>query len=948
MQMALVIPVLIVSALQFPPFSAVSNADEKRAGEQPRQPITEVAAAAELTMTATILLPDGSPATRAVVRSFNNIDTSMREVTADSAGRFELRDVFVNSMQLHILSADGGSQKVIHVPGAAVRSRLTKPVTITLEPAATHRVLVTDSGRPVKGAHVGVSGSAFQSSAMTMADGTAVVRYPGRESINSVVAWHAKLGVNGIRSTPEGSITQLQLLAPRQHVIRLLDSDGLPITGQTISANVRMDETGWILVQDIVASQQATDQKGEVRFDWFPATGAAGVDVELFDPGWKEDETDQKQISEGLTTMRLRKEYPVSGRMAVPDGVDAEGILVTGFGLGVGFNGDLAYARTRKDGTFTMNVPAGHGYIIGISDLQWSSDLWTGVILPVDDGRQQDIALKAYPATPVEFHVTRGSSHEPVANAWLYVSRNGDVRFTDETGKSRHGTSGIRGWLRTDENGRAYTAVGRGNVDLRISSGTWSERTSITVESAEPVRVEFHRKWLGNRTVVARPVVDGEPFTPSKRAVAMAWTGRSPELHPSTFTDTGEFEVEFDEDEMTLLLLDRNNGVSGLVEVGKDDESVDLKMLANATFSGRLLDKHDDSPLADRTVQLLTKSAFLEVVAKQQTDGHGRFHFTDVVAGVPLRLSIQREPGKPDYFLFGGDRLFKPGESRTNDVAKANLMDGNTTADRRNPVKRTIAERMERSFSNAAAMRMRAIAILEGDTTKRVKTVSGRLRNIDENEAVAGYLPVTVTAEKLPEQTEMLAELQWPVPKKTEVVLIYSADGKAATDVLRLNCADVEAAFKRGTKFVQQHQPEKHDARKLLETALHEAEASQRKVWLIAGGCRCGPCFQLARWVEQQSDVLKKDLVIVKVTGGLDPHTDDLRLEIGGEGHGVPFHALLSSDNEVLMTSEGSLGNIGMPGSVEGLRHFRSMLESARRNMTADEIDGLIDSLSED
>ena len=48
-----------------------------------------------------------------------------------------------------------------------------------------------------------------------------------------------------------------------------------------------------------------------------------------------------------------------------------------------------------------------------------------------------------------------------------------------------------------------------------------------------------------------------------------------------------------------------------------------------------------------------------------------------------------------------------------------------------------------------------------------------------------------------------------------------------------------------------------------------------------------------------------------------------------------------------LFGSKGQLGNIGMPGSDEGLRHFQTMLETARRNMTTAEIDNLLDSLKE-
>jgi len=38
--------------------------------------------------------------------------------------------------------------------------------------------------------------------------------------------------------------------------------------------------------------------------------------------------------------------------------------------------------------------------------------------------------------------------------------------------------------------------------------------------------------------------------------------------------------------------------------------------------------------------------------------------------------------------------------------------------------------------------------------------------------------------------------------------------------------------------------------------------------------------------------------------------------------------------------------HIGFPGSVEGIRHFRRMLDRAVRKLTAAEVDGLIESFS--
>lgn len=57
----------------------------------------------------------------------------------------------------------------------------------------------------------------------------------------------------------------------------------------------------------------------------------------------------------------------------------------------------------------------------------------------------------------------------------------------------------------------------------------------------------------------------------------------------------------------------------------------------------------------------------------------------------------------------------------------------------------------------------------------------------------------------------------------------------------------------------------KTGARRAAENWRKQAELDGRKVWVIIGGRRCGPCFQMARWIDRQHELLEKDYVIVKL-----------------------------------------------------------------------------------
>lgn len=639
----------------------------------------QTAASPELTLKATVLLPDGSPAAGAIVRSHDHYEQSLKTATTDASGRFELRDPFLIGVSLHVLSADERHQAALRIAEEAVRSALAQPLTIKLQRAKPHLVVVTAGGEPIEGAHVCVTGSVAQQKGVTRDDGAAIVWLPADETVQSVVAWHPQRGVNGIdeRGRAESrTITGISLLPPGPHLVRLVDNEGHPVAGRTITVSIRAAKGGWILTKDLDAARAVTDQNGEVRYDWFPAEPEIVVDVDLLEREWKIEVTDREQSPNGLTTVHVRRRYLVEGRLELPPGVDAAGILLTGSSFGPGPEGDAPQVRTRKDGSFCMDARAAHAYVLGVYDLQWTSNIWSGVIIPSDGAPQNEIVLRGERATPLKFQVTRGPSKQPIADAWLDVSRLGTVEWTNEKGEAQSGIGRIGGWVRTDDNGLASTAVGRGEIEIRINSGKWSETKTLQVLSDEPLQLDFHRDWVGRRVLKARPIADAKKYVPSPEAVALAWTKRprqSANAHKAIVTNDGLVRVEFDEYEMSLLLIDRQRELSGYVDVGANDREVDLPMQPNASYSGTLVDRQNGSPLAARMVRMLTKLSFLDVAEPQQTDAMGRFAFANLPAGVPLRLSIGEERGRPEYFLFEGDLLFQPGEQRTGDVAKATL-----------------------------------------------------------------------------------------------------------------------------------------------------------------------------------------------------------------------------------------------------------------------------------
>jgi hypothetical protein len=203
----------------------------------------------------------------------------------------------------------------------------------------------------------------------------------------------------------------------------------------------------------------------------------------------------------------------------------------------------------------------------------------------------------------------------------------------------------------------------------------------------------------------------------------------------------------------------------------------------------------------------------------------------------------------------------------------------------------------------------------------------------EREETVDNYLPLVVEPAEFATAFSTLGRESWPLPEPGKIVLVV-LDGDQKTVDAKLFGSDAMAP---ADAFLKQHKPAARD----------EAHETGRRVWVVYGGPRCGPCLLLGRWMADHHATLEKDFVIVKVMGGLDAHSDEVIAMLPiVDGDGIPWFAITEPDGTILSTSHGPLGNIGFPNSFEGLRHFRHMLDRTVQKLTADEVEGLVESLS--
>jgi Thioredoxin-like len=289
--------------------------------------------------------------------------------------------------------------------------------------------------------------------------------------------------------------------------------------------------------------------------------------------------------------------------------------------------------------------------------------------------------------------------------------------------------------------------------------------------------------------------------------------------------------------------------------------------------------------------------------------------------------------------------MFQPGELRENDVVKPSRTQAAERVAR--PSRPPLAAEVATACRNVRPSGMRALVVLLGDDSGNVASLANALLDEDRASAILRYLSVRVEAAELKTEAATIKKFAWPIPSPGTVVLVALSGNEETIAAKLIEASPRLTALATGDAFLKEHMPPVRDALATLIAARGEAKKTGRRVWIVHGGPRCGPCFLLARWIEAHHATLEKDFVMVKVMDGLDEHAAEVIRQLPeAQGDGIPWFAITEPDGSILTTSHGALGNIGFPGSVEGVRHFRQMLDRTARKLSAAEVEELIKSLS--
>lgn len=507
--------------------------------------------------------------------------------TADGAFRLVLDDASAR-YQTFVASTDDGARQGI----VSLQDTYLEPIVrirLELKAARSLAVRVSDGQkRPLPAASVGVfDHSTLLASGETDAQGKISFRLPADANLWQVVALKPGAGFDyfeNYRARPGGTSlpppAEVKLVLEGAQIVRVraADATGKPVPNTgfvpwTIQRKGRLAYVNLSGGAGLPFVQAVTDDKGLAVFDWLPHDLHEGVtflnrsmefhqpDAPHFDPpnGARE------------LTSRLLRNVPISGKLTLPDGRAAGGILLQVEGRGATSHYFRGVVRTKADGAFTLKVYPDQSYLVAVTDTVWAAPTYWNII--VREGEPlTGFVFQFDKGTLIQGKVTVGKDERPAAAQTITLIQRGPPNPAEEGGGRRERGELVR-WATTDKDGKYAIRVSRGEFEFW---GPGEQRQALKVQAEKTITKDFHLPRL------PRGPLTGVVLAPNGNPVPGAMVkgesiGALSHAGFETITDDkGRFHTERWRDKMQLRASNPDGTLTASLAISEDDAEVTI------------------------------------------------------------------------------------------------------------------------------------------------------------------------------------------------------------------------------------------------------------------------------------------------------------------------------------------------------------------------------------
>jgi hypothetical protein len=864
-------------------------------------------------------------------------------------------------VELDAASADGRRVARRQLAPFELREAAIQGVELTIKPPERFlEVTVVEKGTPFRNAFViaEVGDATFTSKS----NDSGVARFPltDRDKLMRLTAWTSDFKIGGYyfnrkpTRDPSGSRFTIELERCRPQVVRLINEETkAPIPELDFVLTVGTGPPNYQSPGRTPESEMRTNAKGEAVYRWFPDWKSHGSGIQIRDPRWVKA-ADEKTVDDAILVRLKRSRF--DARKRVVGHVESTATNLAGFSVEMySFQGeeehrsDVLYAFTDENGAFVADFLPGATYCINVNDSRYVSNIID--LIPYDSATSKTSAplLTISEGRPVEVAITAGPARIPVAHQWIQLETPHQYSWL-ENGRAQNGHGARRWSVTTNEQGKARTfALPGEKLNGSIFTREWRSQVSADVRTDGVTRLEFHRPVADARKITGRLLLPRDIAADLSGTVVEigAIDGETDERSTCKTNTKGEFRFESKATRIGIYARTKDAKAAGFAVIGSLDRPLELTLKSTKELRGQVLGR-DDRPVKRRAVHAAVSvgkadfskplsTTFVAATLDAMTDDAGNYSFSGLPCETPINLSVT--PDGPDHDTWLGELYLLPEETRARMVSRL----GRPT--------RTVsfADRYKGTLRDCRLSNFGAMVILyrPDEGAKEFVTVNFMSHDITKEVATFMQIDGSLVGESGPDVAAFARSKSWPLPEKGKVFAL--ATDPAGHEVGRIEIVVKDpAGQKRAAAFIRQHAPAPVDARQKWDEAFALARQSGRKVWVRISQRYCGPCFRLARWIDDQKDLLAKDYVFLKVDDVRDLHGAEVAERLTGrQGQGVPFYAIFDSTGTMLMTSESPLGNIGHPEGFEGKRHIRKILLATRSKLTDQQIDEIVNTLSD-